>query len=108
MFLRDIAGRVLVVDPTCKEGLDLPAGMIEANEPPPAGALHELYDGGTLTNDTKIEIEIEIRDHEIGIWRVVPVDEARDEMRKHTWRHLHAAVDALATGETRYLERSPC
>lgn len=42
VLLRDDAGRVLLVDPTYKEGWDLPGGMAEANEPPRAAAAREL------------------------------------------------------------------
>lgn len=39
LLIRDTTGRVLVVDPTYKEGS---GGMVEANESPTAGALREL------------------------------------------------------------------
>ncbi|MFI6156990.1 NUDIX domain-containing protein [Kitasatospora sp. NPDC051170] len=42
VILRDHAGRVLTVNPTYKEGWDLPGGMAEANEPPDAAAVREL------------------------------------------------------------------
>jgi 8-oxo-dGTP diphosphatase len=49
VLIRDEAGRVLVVDPTYKEGLDLPGGMVEANESPRAGALREIGEELGLT-----------------------------------------------------------
>jgi 8-oxo-dGTP pyrophosphatase MutT (NUDIX family) len=137
VLIRDTTGRVLVVDPTYKEGWDLPGGMIEANESPTAGALRELeeelgitptigrplvvewvgahgpwddqivfvFDGGVLP-DEDIAV-VEVRDREIGRWRFVDVDDIRGEMRQHVWHRLRAAVDSVARGETRYLERQP-
>ena len=49
VLIRDEAGRVLLVDPTYKEGWDLPGGMVEANEAPQAGALRELGEELSLT-----------------------------------------------------------
>lgn len=137
VLIRDTAGRVLVVDPTYKEGWDLPGGMIEANESPTAGAVRELeeelgitpsigrplvvewvgahgpwddqivfvFDGGVLPDEGVAGVEV--RDQEIGRWRFVDVDDIRGEMRLHVWRRLRAAVDSVASGETRYLERQP-
>lgn len=137
LLIRDTTGRVLVVDPTYKEGWDLPGGMIEANESPTTGALRELgeelglapvvgrplviewvgahgpwddqivfvFDGGVLTDEAVAGIKV--HDDEIGRWRFVDVDEIHNEMRQHVWRRLRAAVDALTSHETRYLERSP-
>lgn len=42
VLIRDEAGRVLLVDPTYKDGWDLPGGMVEANESPRAAAAREL------------------------------------------------------------------
>lgn len=135
VLLRDQAGRVLLVDPSYKEGWDLPGGMVEANESPLAGASRELreelgldrvlgrplvvewygahgpwddqivfvFDGGVLT-DTEIA-RIEVGDPEIGRWCFLAVEEARTGMRGHIFDRLAAAVDALTSGETRYVER---
>ncbi|MFI2027205.1 NUDIX domain-containing protein [Streptomyces buecherae] len=42
VLLRDVAGHVLLVNPTYKPGWDLPGGMAEANEPPEEAATREL------------------------------------------------------------------
>ncbi|WP_040406240.1 NUDIX domain-containing protein [Amycolatopsis nigrescens] len=42
VVLRDMAGQVLLVNPTYKEYWDLPGGMAEANEPPRHAAEREL------------------------------------------------------------------
>lgn len=135
VLIRDSVGRVLVVDPTYKEGWDLPGGMIEANESPTAGALRELGEelGLTLAIGRPLVVEwvgahgpwddqivfvfdggvlpdascgnIVIRDPEIGRWQFSEVNAVRQDMRDHVWRRLSAAVEAAGSGETRYLER---
>lgn len=137
VLIRDAAGRVLVVDPTYKEGWDLPGGMLEANESPKAGALRELNEELSLSPDIGRPLVIEwvgahgpwddqivfvfdggtmndddistiqIRDQEIGRWQFVNVDEVRNEMRQHVWRRLRAAADSAAAGTVTYLERRP-
>lgn len=42
VLIRDAAGRVLLVDPSHKEGWDLPGGMVEANESPQTGVMREI------------------------------------------------------------------
>jgi ADP-ribose pyrophosphatase YjhB (NUDIX family) len=49
VLIRDEAGRVLLVDPTYKDGWDLPGGMVEANESPRAAAARELGEELGLT-----------------------------------------------------------
>ncbi|MEU8779079.1 NUDIX hydrolase [Streptomyces sp. NPDC048606] len=41
-LLRDEDGRLLLVNPTYKDGWDLPGGMAEANEPPDSALRREL------------------------------------------------------------------
>lgn len=42
ILIRNREGQILVVNPTYKEGWDLPGGMAEANEPPTATIAREL------------------------------------------------------------------
>jgi ADP-ribose pyrophosphatase YjhB (NUDIX family) len=42
VLIRDMAGRILLVNPTYKPGWDLSGGMAEANEPPHEAAVREL------------------------------------------------------------------
>ena len=42
VILRDLHGRILLVDPTYKPDWDLPGGMAEANEPPADALRREL------------------------------------------------------------------
>jgi 8-oxo-dGTP pyrophosphatase MutT (NUDIX family) len=135
VLIRDEVGRVLVVDPTYKEGLDLPGGMVEANESPQSGALREIGEELGLTRvigpplvvewvgahgpwDDQIvfvfdggvmtasEIaSIRVADPEIASWAFRHVDDVRDEMRGHIWQRLRAAVDAATGDSMRYRER---
>jgi 8-oxo-dGTP pyrophosphatase MutT (NUDIX family) len=135
VLIRDEAGRVLVVDPTYKEGFDLPGGMVEANESPQAGALREIGEELGLTRKigpplvvewvgahgpwddqivfvfdggfmTAAEIAtIHVSDPEIATWAFRHVDDVRDEMRDHIWQRLRTAVDAATEGSVRYSER---
>ena len=134
-FIRDEAGRVLIVDPTYKEGWDLPGGMIEANEAPKAGLLRELSEelgisrplGRPLVIEwvdahgpwddqivmvfdggvmSKAEIAgILISDPELAAWRFATVDDAGAVMRDHIAQRLIAAERALSEGQVRYVER---
>jgi ADP-ribose pyrophosphatase YjhB (NUDIX family) len=137
VLIRDEIGRVLLVEPTYKEGWDLPGGMVEANESPQAGALRELDEelglAPTLGRPLVIEwvgahgpwddqivfvfdggtlraedaVDVRVRDREIAAWRFFDVTDARLEMREDIWRRLRAAVDSLERGTTSYLERTP-
>ncbi|MGW3118532.1 NUDIX domain-containing protein [Streptomyces sp. NPDC001107] len=49
VLLRDVSGRILLVNPTYKPGWDLPGGMAEANEPPHIAATRELQEELGLT-----------------------------------------------------------
>ncbi|MBD0675423.1 NUDIX domain-containing protein [Streptomyces sp. CBMA156] len=133
VILRDRAGRILTVNPTYKEGWDLPGGMAEANEPPDEAAVQELRE----------ELGLEIRIHRLlvvdwvaphGPWddqiafifdagtlsparaaRVrphddelseavfLPVSEAANRLRLRQRNRLDAAVRAIADGRARYL-----
>jgi ADP-ribose pyrophosphatase YjhB (NUDIX family) len=136
VLIRDVTGRVLLVDPTYKEGWDLPGGMVEANESPQAGALRELDEelglAPRLGRPLAIEwvgahgpwddqvvfvfdggtlaaadaMNIRVGDSEIAAWRFFDVEDARAEMREHIWRRLRTALDSLERGTTSYLERT--
>lgn len=135
VLIRDETGRVLVVDPTYKEGLDLPGGMVEANESPQAGAARELREelGLTLVVGPPLVVEwvgahgpwddqivfvfdggiltdadiatISVSDPEIGSWAFRHVGDIREKMRGHIWRRLRRAVDVVAGGPMHYSER---
>ena len=129
------APRRLVLPAPPREGLDLPGGMVEANESPQAGALRELGEELGLTRvigpplvvewigahgpwDDQIVFvfdggvmtaaemaTIRVADPEIGAWAFHHIDDVRDEMRGHIWRRLRTALDAVTGGSVRYSER---
>jgi len=136
VLIRDDAGQVLIVDPTYKEGWDLPGGMVEANEAPRAGLARELAEELGITRDlgrplvvewvaahgpwddqivfvfdggtmTHAEIAaIRISDPEIATFRFAHVDAARAMMRDHIGRRFTTAVQAVTGGHLDYAERS--
>ncbi len=63
------------------------------------------FDGGVLT--TREADAVRITDPEIADWRFFEVDAVRAEMRDQIWRRLRSAVDSLADGILRYVEREP-
>lgn len=133
VLLRDGQGRVLLVDPAYKPGWDMPGGMAEANEPPAEAARRELreelgldvsvgpllcvdwvaphgpwddllsfvFDGGTLTSADITGLRI--ADDELRAYEFCDEPLLRDRLRPSAWQRLAAALDALATGQARYL-----
>ncbi|MBP0449728.1 NUDIX hydrolase [Kitasatospora sp. RG8] len=133
VILRDQAGRILTVNPTYKEGWDLPGGMAEANEPPDDAAVRELREelGLEITVhrllvvdwvpphgpwDDQIafifdagtltpELAGRVRPHDEELSEAVflPASEVADRLRIRQRNRLHAAVRALADGSAKYL-----
>src|SRR6266568_224394 len=134
VIIRDGAGRLLLVDPTYKPDWDLPGGMAEANEPPRQAACRELqeelglelpigrllcvdwvsphgpwddllmfvFDGGVL--DTPEVSGLRLLDDELAAFRFFTEEEASTLLRPYVWRRVEAALEALRTGQARYLE----
>ncbi|MFC4590115.1 NUDIX domain-containing protein [Sphaerisporangium corydalis] len=133
VLIRDEAGRVLLVDPTYKDGWDLPGGMAEANEPPHLAAVRELDEelgikitiGGMLCADwvaphgpwdDQIAFifdggvmsssgcrELTPADPEVAEVRFFPVEVALDLVRDHMRPRLQAALRVMDTGHALYL-----
>jgi ADP-ribose pyrophosphatase YjhB (NUDIX family) len=133
VILRDELGRVLAVNPTYKEGWDLPGGMAEGNEPPHDAAVRELSEElglavrlrGLLVVDwvaphgpwddqiafifdagtISAEDAANLRPHDDELSEAVflPVPEVRSRLRGRMKLRLDAAVQAIADGHTRYL-----
>ncbi|MFE3069161.1 NUDIX domain-containing protein [Streptomyces sp. NPDC059247] len=131
VLLRDSAGRVLVVNPTYKQGWDLPGGMVEANEPPEEAVGRELREElglevtlhGLLVVDwvashgpwddqiafifdggtVDLPHGLSPRDEELSEARFVPVETALTLVRERMRRRLTAAMDALRHGRPKYL-----
>lgn len=136
-LIRDPTGRVLMVDPTYKEGWDLPGGMVEDNESPSDGVRREVAEELHLTvapgrplvvewvdahgpwDDQMVFVfdggtltaddiaGIAITDDEIAEWRFVEPSEPGVLLRPHIRERLLAACDALKAGDTAYYERRP-
>ncbi len=136
VLIRDEAGRVLLVDPTYKDGWDLPGGMVEANESPRAAAARELGEELGLTVPLGRVLAIEWApphgpwddqlvfvfdgatlpaeriaglcpvDAELARLEFVPITDAAARMRPDIWHRLQRAHTALLTGATDYHERT--
>ncbi|MFF2040345.1 NUDIX domain-containing protein [Kitasatospora sp. NPDC058170] len=131
VLLRDPVGRILAVNPTYKDGWDLPGGMVEANEPPHSAAVRELREElgldvalrGLLVVDwvaphgpwddqisfifdagvTSVGGRLEPHDDELSEAAFLPASEVRGLVRDRLRRRLDAALLALDDGRTRYL-----
>jgi 8-oxo-dGTP pyrophosphatase MutT (NUDIX family) len=132
VILRDVHGRILLVDPTYKPDWDLPGGMAEANEPPADALRRELREelgldiqvGDLLCVDwvsphgpwddllnfifdggTLSSIEdLRLIDHELRAFEFCDEGQAKERLRPYVWRRVSAALEALETGRARYLQ----
>ncbi|MBI0294809.1 NUDIX hydrolase [Streptomyces sp. PRKS01-29] len=134
VILRDKSGRILLVNPTYKEGWDLPGGMVEANEAPIEAARRELLEElgiqprllGILSVDwdpphgpwdDQIVIVFDggklspseasaLRPHdsELSACAFFTSEEAVAALRPRIRDRVTQTLEALATGKPRYLE----
>ena len=134
VLICDAAGRILLVDPKYKPDWDLPGGMSEANEPPAETVRRELteelglslqpgrllcvdwvaphspwddslmfiFDGGTLTSEQMASLKL--LDGELHSYEFCTEEEAAARLRPYVWQRTANALEALATGEARYLQ----
>lgn len=131
LFLDD-EGRVLVVEPTYKRHWEIPGGEVEKGESPTEACARELqeelgldlpvgrllvvdwaplvreervrfvFDGGVLT-DEQLDA-VELAPDELASWACLPADELFVMLEPRLVRRVTAALDARASGATRYLE----
>ncbi|WP_370945383.1 NUDIX domain-containing protein [Amycolatopsis sp. cg5] len=134
VLITDETGRVLLVDPTYKEGWDLPGGMVEANEPPRAAAERELREELDLelavgrllhlswipphgpwddtlmflfdggTLDERQVAALRVTDEELRQFKFVSAGEARTMLSPHLGAQLEAALASLTKGTMFYDE----
>ena len=134
LLVRNAAGEILIVNPGYKPGWDLPGGMAEANEPPLAAVRREIreelgldtepqrvlcidwvpphdpwddllafiFDGGMLTGEQIASLRT--ADDELEAFEFCTADQARERLRPRAWRRAAAALEALQTGQARYLQ----
>ncbi|ARF78265.1 NUDIX domain-containing protein [Kitasatospora aureofaciens] len=133
VILHDLAGRILTVNPTYKEGWDLPGGMAEANEPPDEAAVRELREelGLEITIRRLLVVDwvaphgpwddqiafifdagtlpparvetVRPHDDELSEAVFLPASEVADRLRTRQRNRLNAAVRAISDGSMRYL-----
>jgi 8-oxo-dGTP diphosphatase len=134
VILRDDRGRILLVDPKYKPDWDLPGGMAEANEPPSEALHRELleelglevqvgnmlcvdwvsphgpwddllsfiFDGGVC--DAQTIASLRLVDDELRAYEFCDEGQAKERLRPYVWRRVGAALEALTTGQARYLQ----
>ncbi|WP_218617832.1 NUDIX domain-containing protein [Cryptosporangium aurantiacum] len=135
LVVRDVAGRILLVDPHYKLGWDVPGGMVEVNEAPHAAAAREMREelgldlvpGRLLVVDwmpphepwddvlafvfdggTLTEAEaarIRVVDGEVTAYRFCERVEARKRLLPLVAARIDAALEALRTDTISYLHR---
>ncbi|MFD0401442.1 NUDIX domain-containing protein [Kitasatospora sp. NPDC127121] len=133
VILRDVSGCLLTVNPTYKDGWDLPGGMAEANEPPDQAAVRELREELGLdiavrallvvdwvaphgpwddqiafifdagTLAPALAANVRPHDDELSEALFLPAPEVAARLRARQRTRLQAALHALADGRTRYL-----
>jgi len=134
VLFRDDTDRVLLVEPVYKDYWELPGGAVEADESPYDAALREVkeelglalslgrllvvdwvppsaartegvmfvFDGGVL--DPRASAEIRLPADELRGWAWCTITEAPERLSPLLARRAVAALEAAASGITRYLE----
>jgi ADP-ribose pyrophosphatase YjhB (NUDIX family) len=134
LVCRDTSGRVLLVRPTYKPSWEIPGGVVEADESPAAAVAREvreelgaalfigrllvvdwipaqspkteglmfLFDGGVL--DAETTRRFVLPEDELREWMFAEPDQLAGRVTGRMARRLTAALVALKTEATRYLE----
>ncbi len=134
VILRDVQGRILLVDPRYKPDWDLPGGMAEANEPPADAVRRELREelgldlhvGDLLcvdwvsphgpwddlvsfifdggVLDERTIAGLRLMDDELRAYDLFDEGQVKERLRPYVWRRVRVALQALATGRARSLQ----
>jgi 8-oxo-dGTP diphosphatase len=119
VILRDVHGRMLLVDPTYKPDWDLPGGMAEANEPPADAVRRELREELGLNIQVGELLCVDwVSPHgpwddllnfifdggTLNAFEFCDEGQAKERLRPYAWRRASAALEALGTGRARYLQ----
>jgi 8-oxo-dGTP pyrophosphatase MutT (NUDIX family) len=134
VILRDESGRILLVNPTYKEGWDLPGGMAEANESPIEAVRRELLEELGIRPELRGVLSVDWdpphgpwddqivlifdggelspaeatglrpRDPELSACAFFSPDDAVAALLPRIRERVAQALEALTKGETRYLE----
>lgn len=134
LICRDLAGRVLLVQPTYKSTWEIPGGVVEAGESPAATVAREVEEelgvnlaiGRLLvvdwlparppkteglmmqfdggTIDNSVTQRFRLRADELSAWRFFAADELNAVLPDHMARRTRTALAVAATGQSAYLE----
>lgn len=123
VILRNADGNLLLVDPVQARlgsarrhgrsqlheelGLDLQAGNLLCVEwvsahGPWDDLLNFIFDGGIL--DDHAIASLQIMDDELRAYEFCDEGQAKERLRPYAWRRVQATLDAIATGQARYLQ----
>lgn len=130
----DAGGRLLLVNPTYKEGWEIPGGTVEANESPLASCTREIreelgldarpvrllcvnFSGETERRTESLHFifyggvlseeqiaSIHLPADELGEYRFLERDQALSLLKRRLCRRVAHALDLFAAGQTGYLE----
>jgi phosphoribosylglycinamide formyltransferase 1 len=134
LLVRDARGRVLLVEPTYKDAWEIPGGVVDEDESPRECVIREVreelglevepgrllvvdyqhaepdrteslmfvFDGGVIDEPTTSRIVLQ--EGELRSWRFVGPEALEETASSRLGRRLLRALDAVAAGETYYLE----
>lgn len=130
----DEGGWLLIVNPVYKDGWEIPGGVVEANESPPAACIREIREElgiewrpeQLLTIDYTGETEhrteslsfifyggtlppemiaaIRLPNNELSEFRFAPIEEAMPLLMRRLRRRVSRCLHLIGTSQTLYLE----
>jgi 8-oxo-dGTP diphosphatase len=101
VLIRDRAGRVLLVEPACKDYWEIPGGCVEAGESPYAAAVRELKEE---LNISVVPGRIQLSDGELRSWAWSTAAEAEARLSDLLARRVQSARQAASERVTTCME----